>query len=95
MGNNEIIEKAKQWQVGDESTDKHGVTYYVHHMTASGKPAWRKKDDGAKTTKQQPASASASSSVSSNKLTPCLSVCSSPTCHCLAFSMISLFPIKL
>ena len=56
MGNNEIIEKAKQWQVGDESTDKHGVTYYVHHMTASGKPAWRKKDDGAKTTKQQPAS---------------------------------------
>ena len=46
MGNNEIIEKAKQWQVGDESTDKHGVTYYVHAINAAGKPLWRKKKDG-------------------------------------------------
>ena len=49
MGNNEIIEKAKQWQVGDEQTDKHGVTYYVHALNAAGKPLWRKKkDSGAK-----------------------------------------------
>ena len=32
------IEKAKQWQVGDETTDKHGVTYYVHALKAAGKP---------------------------------------------------------
>ena len=70
MGNNEIIEKAKQWQVGDEQTDKHGVTYYVHALNAAGKPLWRKKkDSGAKATKQT-ASASASSSASSNKSTP-------------------------
>lgn len=40
------IEKAKQWQVGDEATDKHGVTYYVHALNAAGKPLWRKKKDG-------------------------------------------------
>ena len=39
------IEKAKQWQVGDEATDKHGVTYYVHALNAAGKPLWRKKKD--------------------------------------------------
>lgn len=42
---NEDIEKAKQWQVGDEATDKHGVTYYVHALNAAGKPLWRKKKD--------------------------------------------------
>ena len=40
------IEKAKQWQVGDEATDKHGVTYYIHALNAAGKPLWRKKKDG-------------------------------------------------
>ena len=39
------IEKAKQWQVGDEATDKRGVTYYVHALNAAGKPLWRKKKD--------------------------------------------------
>ena len=42
---NEDLEKAKQWQVGDEATDKHGVTYYVHALNAAGKPLWRKKKD--------------------------------------------------
>ena len=44
---NEYLEKA--YQVGDEATDKHGVTYYVHALNAAGKPLWRKKkDSGAK-----------------------------------------------
>lgn len=64
MGNNEILEKAKQWQVGDENTDKHGVTYYVHALNAAGKPLWRKKTDGGAKANKQTASASASSSVS-------------------------------
>ena len=46
---NEYLEKA--YQVGDEQTDKHGVTYYVHAFNAAGKPLWRKKkDSGAKAT---------------------------------------------
>ena len=46
---NEYLEKA--YQVGDEATDKHGVTYYVHALNAAGKPLWRKKkDSGAKAT---------------------------------------------
>ena len=46
---NEYLEKA--YQVGDEQTDKHGVTYYVHALNAAGKPLWRKKkDSGAKAT---------------------------------------------
>ena len=46
---NEDLEKA--YQVGDEATDKHGVTYYVHALNAAGKPLWRKKkDSGAKAT---------------------------------------------
>ena len=40
---NEYLEKA--YQVGDEATDKHGVTYYVHALNAAGKPLWRKKKD--------------------------------------------------
>lgn len=64
MGNNEILEKAKQWQVGDENTDKHGVTYYVHALNAAGKPLWRKKTDGGAKANKQTASASASPSVS-------------------------------
>ena len=40
---NEDLEKA--YQVGDEQTDKHGVTYYVHALNAAGKPLWRKKKD--------------------------------------------------
>ena len=46
---NEYLEKA--YQVGDEATDKHGVTYYVHALNAAGKPLWRKKkDSGANAT---------------------------------------------
>ena len=62
MGNNEIIEKAKQWQVGDEQTDKHGVTYYVHALNAAGKPLWRKKKDSGANANTTTSTASSDSS---------------------------------
>ena len=67
MGNNEILEKAKRWQVGDEATQKDGTVIYVHALNAAGKPLWRKKKDGGAKATQQTASASAPSSASSTK----------------------------
>ena len=56
------IEKAKQWQVGDEATDKHGVTYYVHALNAAGKPLWRKKKDSGANANTTTSTASSDSS---------------------------------
>lgn len=67
MGNNEILEKAKQWQVGDEATQRDGTVIYVHAFNAAGKPLWRKKKNGGAKATQKTASASASSSASSTQ----------------------------
>ena len=62
------IEKAKQWQVGDEATDKHGVTYYVHALNAAGKPLWRKKKDSGANANTTTSTASSDSSTTPKKV---------------------------
>ena len=67
MENNEILEKAKRWQVGDEATQKDGTVIYVHALNAAGKPLWRKKKDSVSNATQQTSSSSAPSSASNTQ----------------------------